>query len=124
MSACDSKYVGKNCMCLPDPIFPEKTMCGYLDRDSGFLYACSTGCCSGGCPDQNFNVKMNVEYGRSEGISLPEGFGKNMIYGTSDWMPVGAATFTPPQGGSKDVFTQLLILAGLLLLILVAAFLT
>ena len=124
MSACESKYVGKNCMCMPDPIYPEKTMCGYLDRDSGSLYACSTGCCGRACPDQNLNVRLNVEYARSEGISLPQGFGQNMVYGTTDWEPPGSSVFTTPPSSKEPPLNQLIIMGALLVVILVTAILT
>lgn len=123
MSACESKYIGKNCMCMPDPIFSEKTMCGYLDRDSGSLYACSTGCCRS-CPDQNLNVRLNVEYARSEGISLPQGFGQNMVYGTTDWEPPGSSVFTTPPSSKEPPLNQLIIMGALLVVILVTAILT
>lgn len=96
MSAvCSPDYVLKFCDCLPDPITPGRTICGYINRMNGLVYPCDIGCCPG-CPNQGTQPSPKVEV-RKGASTLPKGFGDAMVYSSSGTDIPGAAPFVQTE---------------------------
>lgn len=92
MSAqCGPDFVNKFCGCLPDPVSPGSSICGYVNRQNGLVYPCDVGCCDPGCQNQGQQPPENVELRKSKGTTLPPGFNVNMAQ-SSDPTPVPGAT--------------------------------
>lgn len=104
MSAqCASEFVNKYCECLPDPVEPGSTICGYINRQNGLVYPCDVGCCQPACNNPGRQPPQRVELRKSKGTTLPPGFNLNLVQSEqpSDIpgaTPLAAPTnfYTPP----------------------------
>ena len=104
MSACDAKFALKFCDCLPDPMDPASTICGYVNKQNGLVYPCDVGCCSK-CPNQGTQPSQKVELRKSKGTTLPPGFGQNLLQSDLPTEPKGSAPFEGArQGDAEDPF--------------------
>ena len=100
MSACDAKFALKFCDCLPDPMDPSSSICGYVNKRNGLVYPCDVGCCPK-CPNQGTQPSQKVELRKSKGTTLPPGFGQNLLRSDLPTEPNGSAPFEK-EGGGRD----------------------
>lgn len=103
MSACDVKFIGKDCLCLADPRDPRETICGYINKQNGLVYPCDVGCCLPRCAGvgQGPTVK-GAELRRSKGTALPEGFNVNLPQSDKETAVKGASNLES-LGGVPEV---------------------
>jgi hypothetical protein len=94
MLTCGQEFITKDCGCLADPMDPWSTVCGYVNRQNGLVYPCDPGCCNPVCTNVGKSPKFGVEYRKSAGTTLPEGFNVNLA--TSDEP-------SPPAGGAVPI---------------------
>jgi hypothetical protein len=145
MDACGQEFLNKSCICLSDPLDPWSNLCGFIDRSTGLVYPCNTGCCVPRCPNMGQSQNLNIELHRTGGIALPAGFGSMLQNGGGTTGPGGGGTgggagavplenynkkilgttATPWLGASDPpplkVWQKLAILAGFLLIVFLAA---
>ena len=93
-STCGAQYVLKDCACLADPLDFYSNMCGYVSKQSGFVYACDPGCCLGKC--ENKDPVTRVEVRPSAGLDLPPGYGQNISQNEESSEFPGATDITTP----------------------------
>lgn len=91
MNLCKQEFLNKGCMCLADPMDPWKTVCGYINRESGLVYPCDPGCCVPRCQGVASGPRFDVEVRRSGGVTLPPGFGNPENLPQSDHPTSGCA---------------------------------
>ena len=124
MNSCSAKYVLHDCQCLADPLDFYSTICGYVSKQDGLVYACDPGCCSSSCSNLDPNI-IRVETRPSGGVSLPAGYGGKLAQSDLPSAIPGATTFTPPDGPNYKIWQIVLIaLIPLILVIIMSAFLT
>lgn len=130
MNSCKQEFLNKGCMCLSDPMDPYKTICAYINRESGLVYPCDTGCCVPRCMGQAMGPRFDVEIRPSGGVSLPPGFGGDDLPQSSEpTEPKGSAPFIDPKTGPygdgwkteglQDRKVWHLVLSGLVVLVLI-----
>ncbi len=127
MNSCRQEFLNKGCMCLADPMDPLKTICAYINRESGLVYPCDIGCCAPRCMDQGSGPRFDVEIRRSGGVTLPPGFGGDDLPQSSEPTDTkGAAPFNPSPYGDgwkteppQDRKVWHLVLSGLIILFLI-----
>ena len=128
MNSCKQEFLNKGCMCLPDPMDPYKTVCGYINRESGLVYPCDTGCCVPRCSGgQAMGPRFGVEIRRSGGVTLPPCFGgEDLPQSAEPTETKGAAPFNFDAGWKtegldtvKDRKVWHLVLSGLCILFLI-----
>lgn len=95
MNACSAKFTLKFCDCLPDPMDPSSTICGYVNKQNGLVYPCDVGCCPR-CPNQGIQPPEKVEL--RKGQTLPAGFGNQLAQSDQPTDPKGAAPFEAVKG--------------------------
>lgn len=127
MNSCKQEFLNKGCMCLADPMDPYKTICAYINRESGLVYPCDTGCCAPRCSGQAIGPRFDVEIRPSSGVTLPPGFGGEDLAQSSEPTEIkGAAPFnTSPYGdgwkteGIQDRKVWHLVMSGICVLLLI-----
>lgn len=131
MNSCKQEFLNKGCMCLADPMDPWKTVCGYINRESGLVYPCDPGCCVPRCMGQATGPRFDVEIRPSGGVTLPPGFGgENLPTSDEPTETKGAAPFDTPsfygdgwktEGLEKTRHRKVwhLVLSGLCILLLI-----
>lgn len=97
MSACAAKFALKFCDCLPDPLDPTATICGYVSKQNGLVTPCDVGCCPN-CPNQGIQPPEKVEL--RKGQTLPAGFGARLVQSDQPTDTKGASTFEPAGAGA------------------------
>ena len=131
MNTCSSEFMGKGCMCLSDPVDPLVKICAYINYQNGLVRPCDPGCCGDECPTTGSFPKMNMEYRRSAGTDLPEGYGKELATsdlptetaGAAPLGPISAPLPTSPLPEFKKVWELFAYLFAILLVVLAAGFL-
>jgi hypothetical protein len=124
MSSCGAKYVLHDCQCLADPLDFYSTMCGYVSKRDGLVYACDPGCCGNTCDNKNPNI-TRVETRPSAGVDLPPGYGDKLMQSVEPSLIPGSAPFEPVPGPNYKVWQIVLIaLVPLILVIIMGMFLT
>jgi hypothetical protein len=105
MSACAAKFALKFCDCLPDPMNPGATICGYVNKQNGLVYPCDVGCCAK-CPNQGVQPSQKIELRKSKGTTLPPGFGQNLTQSDLPTEPKGSTPFQGEAAGgaAEDPF--------------------
>lgn len=103
MSACDAKFAMKFCDCLPDPIDPSATICGYVNKQNGLVYPCDVGCCAK-CPNQGTQPSQRIELRKSKGTTLPPGFGQNLVQSDLPTEPKKSAPFEAARPDAEDPY--------------------
>ena len=98
-SSCSDKFALKFCDCLPDPIEPSSTICGYVNKQNGLVYPCDVGCCPK-CPNQGQQPPEKVEL--RKGQTLPSGFGARLAQSDQPTETKGATPFKPTTEGPTD----------------------
>ena len=140
MSACGQEFLNKSCICLADPLDPWSNLCGFIDRSTGLVYPCNTGCCVPRCPNIGQSQNLNIELHRTGGVALPAGFGSMLQNGGGTTGPGGGAGAVPLENYNKKIlgttatpwlgasdppplkaWQKLAILAGFLLIVFLAA---
>ena len=101
MNSCGAQYILKDCTCLTDPLNFDSNMCGYVSKQSGFVYACDPGCCLGKCA--NKNPLTRVEARPSAGLDLPPGYGSNIPQSNEASNFPGASSFNTSRTPSYKV---------------------
>ena len=91
---CGAQYILKDCQCLTDPFDRYSTVCGYISKRDGLLYGCDTGCCSDNCDNLN-KIPEGLENRPSAGVSLPRGYGSNLVTSTEPTPTKGESPFFP-----------------------------
>lgn len=130
-TTCSSEFMGKGCMCLSDPVDPFLKICAYINYQNGLVRPCDPGCCAGDCPTIGSFPRQNMEYRRSTGADLPEGYGNKLA--TSDLptetegaTPLGPLAPPPPTSPLpqfQKVWQLFAFLFGILAVALLAGFL-
>ena len=110
------------CQCLADPTDHWKTICGYIDQTNGLVYPCDPSRCYPSCPNPGEQPPGAVQFTKSDGVSLPDGFGKDLPVTEATDTSVGAP-FWPVVNQPKNIQQIVKLLAAILLVILVSAFL-
>jgi len=126
MNSCSARYVLHDCQCLADPMDVYSTVCGYVSKTDGLVYACDPGCCGNKCDNKNTNIKR-VEVRPSAGVALPPGYGLNLLQNEDPTDIPGASEFVPPKPyDSGYKIWQILIIAflPLILVLVLSLFLT
>lgn len=91
---CGAQYILKDCQCLTDPFDRYSTICGYISKRDGLLYGCDAGCCSDNCDNLN-KIPEGLENRPSAGVSLPRGYGSNLVTSSEPTPTKGEALFFP-----------------------------
>jgi len=133
MSAqCGPEFVNKFCGCLPDPVSPGSTICGYVNRQNGLVYPCDVGCCDPGCQNPGQQPPRSVELRKSKGTTLPPGFNTNLAQNSEPTPIPGATDLATPtnsygsQQGPPDykvwhIFLLMFVLLGVMVMALFVA---
>lgn len=124
MSNCSARYILSDCTCLTNPLDYYSNICGYVNKQNGLVYPCDSGCCSGMCETEIPDVLSRLETRPSAGISLPPGFGINLMQSNDPMSFQGATDILPSQkmpSTQYKVWEILLIAFIPLLLVLVMA---
>jgi len=104
-ATCNQEFLNKGCVCLADPLDPWAQICAFIDRQTGLVYPCNTGCCVPRCSNIGQSQNLEMELHRTGGVALPDGFGKNMGNGgASSGGTAGGTPILPHQ--SKITSTQ------------------
>lgn len=75
-AACPVEYITKGCQCLGDPMLSGKTVCGFVNQQTGFVISCPPGCCQPMCSlTDTVSFKPGTEFRPIFGGELPPGFG-------------------------------------------------
>ncbi len=125
-NSCNARYVLNDCQCLADPMDVYSTACVYVSKFSGSVYPCDPGCCGNKCDNKNTNI-TRTEVRPSAGVSLPPGYGLNLLQNEEPSDIPGASTFTPlkPYDSGYKVWQILLIaFLPLILVLVLSLFLT
>jgi hypothetical protein len=120
MSACENRFLTKECGCLPHPIKDQGTMCGYVDREYGYIVPCNASCCSSKCTDDDLIPGIQVQTSTGTG-NPPPGFGTEIQTSNEPTETKGASDFSPVQVGDYKVWEIMIIPMLLLLLVLLVA---
>lgn len=96
MGSCRQEFVNQGCMCLADPMDPYTTVCGYINRQNGLVYPCDMGCCVPKCDHMGHAPRVGVEFRKSSGTDLPEGFNVNLPQSDEPSEVPGATPVPPP----------------------------
>lgn len=120
MSACSAKFALKFCDCLPDPIDPAATICGYVSKQNGLVTPCDVGCCPK-CPNQGNQPPEKAEL--RKGQTLPAGFGADLVQSDQPTGTKGASTFEPAGAGDSYKVWQIFLVFFVLLAFAIASIL-
>jgi hypothetical protein len=87
------------------------------------VYPCDPGCCGGQCDNKNPTISR-VEVRPSAGVSLPAGYGLNLLQSEEPSETRGASEFVPakPAESNYKVWQILLIAFLPLILVLIMSF--
>lgn len=123
MTTCPAALINSGCTCLSNPVAPESQVCAYINRQSGLVAPCESGCCVPACttdPDAPNILQIQNELRPSAGTALPPSFGVNLATSTEPTPTKGASEFRAEVAPSQTVWERIQVPLFMLVIVLLA----